>query len=75
MDYHLTTYGLVRFRDKIYVSVKRKLKKLILREFHVKPYSGHLGYQKTFTSMKKFYYQLNIRKEVVDFAARYLDCQ
>eukprot|EP00253_Pinus_taeda_P030645 PITA_30645 len=45
MDYRLTTDGLVRFRDRIYVSDSSDLKKVILREFHVKPYSEckHLG--------------------------------
>lgn len=56
VDYHLTVDGLVRFRDKIYVSDKNELKKLILREFYVKPYSSHSGHQKTLTTMKKFYY-------------------
>jgi len=56
VDYHLTADGLVRFRDKIYVPSSSELKKTILREFHVKPYSGHPGYQKTLTTVKKFYY-------------------
>ncbi len=44
VDYHLTPYGLVRFRDRIFVSDDSELKKLILREFHAKPYSGYPGY-------------------------------
>ena len=36
-DYHLAIDGLVRFRDKLYVLDDSGLKKLILREFHVKP--------------------------------------
>lgn len=53
--YHLMVDGLVRFRDKIYVSNCNELKKLILSEFHVKPYLGHVGYQKTLTMVNKFY--------------------
>jgi len=48
--------GLVGFRDKIYVPDDSELKKLILREFHVKPYSGHLGNQKMLIVVKKLYY-------------------
>lgn len=44
MDYCLTTYDLVRFQDRIYVPDNSELKKVTLREFHVKPYSCHLGY-------------------------------
>eukprot|EP00253_Pinus_taeda_P003651 PITA_03651 len=75
VDYRLTADGLVQFRDMIYVSDDSELKKLILREFHAKPYSGHLGYQKTLTTMKKLYYWLSLKKEVVEFVARCLDCQ
>lgn len=44
MDYCLTVDGLVRFKDMIYVSDSRELKKVISREFHAKPYLGHPGY-------------------------------
>jgi len=43
-DYCLTMDGLVIFRDKIYVSDNSELKKVTLREFHVKPYLGHPCY-------------------------------
>jgi len=75
VDYHLTTEGLVIFRDMIYVSNNNELKKLIMREFHINPYSGHLGYQKTLTTVKKFYYWLNLEKELAEFVIRCLDCQ
>jgi len=52
-----------------------ELKKLILMEFHVKLYSGHLGYGKTLTIVKKLYYMLNLKKEVAKFMAVCLDCQ
>ena len=44
MGYHLIAYGFVIFRDKIYLLDNNELKKIILREFHVNPYSGHSGY-------------------------------
>jgi len=67
------TDGLVRFRDMIYVSDNSELKKAILREFHVKPYLGHPRYQKTLTTVKKFYYWLNLKKDVAKFVARCFD--
>ena len=54
MDYLLSVDGLNRFRDRIYVVDSRELNNIILREFHVKPYSGHPGYNKTFKIVKKF---------------------
>jgi len=67
--------GLVRFRDMIYVSDNSELKKVILREFHAKQYLGHPSYQKTLTTVNKFHYWLNLKRDLVEFAAICLDCQ
>lgn len=75
VDYHLTTDGLVRFRDKIYVSDNSELKKLILLEFHVKLYSCHTRYQKILTTVKKLYYWSNLKKEGAEFITRCSDFQ
>lgn len=74
MDYCLKSYGLVRFRGMIYVLNNSELKKVILREFHVKPYSGHPGYQKMLTAVKRFYYWPNLKSDVAKFVARCFDC-
>ena len=60
MDYCLTVDGLVRFKDMIYVPDSSELKKMMLREFHVKRYLGHPGYQKTLAIVKRYYYWLNL---------------
>jgi len=52
VDYCLTTDGLVRFRNKIYVLENSDIKKVILREFHVKTYSSHPSYHTTLTAVK-----------------------
>jgi len=75
VDYCFITDGLIRFRDKIDVPDNNDLKKVILREFHVKSYSNHASYQKTLITMKKFYYYPNLRKDVAEFVARCLDCE
>ena len=59
----------------IYVSNCNEIKKLILREFHMKPYSGYLGYHKMLTVVNKLYYWPNLKKKVAEFMARCLDCQ
>jgi len=74
VDYCLTTDGLVRFRDKIYVLNDNELKKTIFREFHAKPHLGYLGYQKTLTTVKKFFHWPNLKKDVAKFVARCLHC-
>ena len=73
VDYCLTTDRLVRFRDGIYVSDNNELKKVTLRDFHAKLYSGHPCYQKTFTAVKKFYYWPNLKKDVAEFVVKCFD--
>lgn len=75
MDYSLTVDGLVKFRDRIYVSHISELKKVILKEFHAKPYSGHPGYQKTLKTLKRYYYWPNLMRNVGDFVARCFNYQ
>ena len=75
MDYCLTIEGLVRFRDMIYVPDSSEFKKVILSEFHVKPYSGHLGFQKTLATVKRYYYWINLKRDVAEFVVRCFNCQ
>jgi len=57
------------------VSDSSDLKKVILREFHAKPYSSHPGYQKTLMAVKRYYYWQNMKRDVTEFVARCLDYQ
>lgn len=62
--------ALIRFKNIISVPNNDDLKRFIMKEFHVKPYFSHPGYQKSLTTIKKFYYWPNLKKEVVDFVAK-----
>ena len=42
---------------------------------HNAPYDGHPSYQKTIVVVKSQYYWPDMKKEVVDFIARCLECQ
>jgi hypothetical protein len=53
----------------------QELKNMLLLEMHKVPYARHLGYQKTIAAVKKQYYCPGMKKEVVDFIARWLECQ
>jgi hypothetical protein len=48
---------------------------MILREMHNVPYAGHPGYQKTIVVVKRQYYWPGMKKEVVYFIAKCLECQ
>jgi hypothetical protein len=59
----------------VYVPNSSELKKLILKEMHNVPYAGHLGYQKTIATVKKQYYWPGMKKELVDYIVKCLECQ
>jgi hypothetical protein len=74
-DYKLDNDEIIMYRGKIYVPNSNELKNVILREMHNVPYVGHPGYHKTIVVVKSQYYWPDMKKEVVDFIARCLECQ
>ena len=51
--YSLNEKGFLLYKDRMYVPNVPKVKLLILDEIHKTPYSGHPGYQKTITMLRK----------------------
>jgi len=74
-EYKLDNDENVKYRGIIFVPKSHELKNMILREMHNVPYVGHPGYQKTIASIKEQYYWLGMKKEVVDFISKCLECQ
>ena len=54
--YSLNEKGLLLYKDRLYIPNVPKIKLLILNGTHNTPYSGHLGYQKTITMLRKDYF-------------------
>eukprot|EP00253_Pinus_taeda_P011854 PITA_11854 len=73
--YTLDSDGMLCFNKKLYVPDSNDLKRLILDEFHISHYTGHPGYQKMVTALKKEYYWPRMKKQVVEYLARCLECQ
>ena len=59
----------------MYVPNIPKVKLLIQDEIHKIPYSGHPGYQKTITMLRKEYFWPNMKTEVAEYIARCFECQ
>eukprot|EP00253_Pinus_taeda_P020519 PITA_20519 len=73
--YELDDVEMLYFNKKLYVPNEDSLKKLILDEFHISHYTGHPGYQKMVTALRKEYYWPKMKKEVAEYLARCLECQ
>ena len=54
--YNMNEKGLLLYKDRLYVPNVPNIKLLILDEIHKNPYSRHLGYQKTITMQRKYYF-------------------
>jgi hypothetical protein len=74
-DYKLESDEILMYKGKFMYPNSQELKNMILREMHNVPYVGHPGYQKTIAVVKSQYYWPCMKKEVVDFIAKCLECQ
>jgi len=73
--YELDDAGMLYFNKRLYVPNEDSLRKLILDEFHISHYTGHPGYQKMVTALRKEYYWPGMKKNVAEYLERCLECQ
>jgi hypothetical protein len=75
LDLSIDNKGLLRFKNRLYIPDLVELKVIVLDKVHKKFYSGHPGYQKTITALRKLFYWPNMKGEAVEYLARCQDCQ
>lgn len=73
--FRLNENGLLIYKKRLYIPNVPETKLLILNETHKSPYSGHPGYQKMLTMLRKEFFWPNMKSEVAEFLARCLECQ
>jgi hypothetical protein len=74
-SYTLGTDGLLLYKNRVYVPNVQELKLTILKEMHNVAYAGHYGYQKTMAAVKGHYFWSGLKKEIVEYIARCMECQ
>jgi hypothetical protein len=74
-SYTLGTDDLLLYKNKVYVPNDRELKLAILKELHNVTYAGHPRYQKTVAAVKSHYFWLGMKKEIVEYLAKCMECQ
>jgi hypothetical protein len=67
--------GLLLYKNRVYVLNVRELKLEILKEMYNVAYAGHPGYQKTVAVVKSHYFWPSLKKEIVEYIARCMECQ
>ena len=73
--YKLETDGILLYKNGIFVPNVQCLKQMILQEMHNVPYAGHLGYQKIVAVVKSHYFWPSMKREIVEYIARCMECQ
>ena len=51
--YKLEEYGLITYKNRVYIPNIADLRRMVIDEIHQAPYSGHPGYQKTIATARK----------------------
>jgi hypothetical protein len=74
-DFRLSKNGLLMYKNRLYIPEVEEIKLLILNELHKNPYSGHPGYQKIITMLRKEFYWPNMKGEIVEYLAKCIECQ
>ena len=74
-DYELGIDGILRYRNKVYVTNSQELRSVILKEMHNVPYVGHPRYQKIVSVVKSQYYWPGMKREIVEYIAKFLEFQ
>ena len=59
----------------MYIPNVPNIKLLSLKEIYKTPYSGHPGYQKTITMLRRDYFWPNMKNELEEYIANYFECQ
>jgi hypothetical protein len=59
----------------LFVPNVQDLKHMIFHEMHNVPYGGHLGYQKTVAAVKSHYFFLGMKRKILEYIARCMECQ
>lgn len=75
MEFIIDEKGVMRFRDRVCVPDFLELKKNILKEGYKSGLSIHHGPTKMYQDLKKMFWLLGMKKDVVEFVYFFLTCQ
>ena len=74
-DYRINYDQLLTFEGKLYIPNRKTLKELIMDEYHYSNYSGHAGYHKMLTKIRKVYFCHDMRRNIAEYLNKCRECQ
>jgi hypothetical protein len=73
--YSLETDRLLRYRGRMYIPENGDIRSIILKEAHRSLYCAHPGVKRMYADMKKLFFWVGMKCDVVHFIAKFLECQ
>ena len=61
--------------DRVYVPNDGVIRNMVLKEMNDVPYVGYSSYQKTIETVRKQYYWLGMKNDVIEYIATCLECR
>ena len=74
-EYKVDETGLIWSKERLHVLEGGDIWSSFLKEFHRTPYSGHLGYQKMISVIKRHFFWPKLKVNIVLFIAKCQECQ
>jgi hypothetical protein len=73
--YSLEANRLLRYRGRMYIPENGDIRSIILKEAHRALYCAHPGVKKMYADMRKLFFWVGMKCDVVHFIAKCLECQ
>jgi hypothetical protein len=73
--YSLEVDGLLRYQGSMYIPEGGDIRSIILKESHRALYCVHMSVKKMYTNMKNIFFWVGMKRDVVHFIAKFLECQ
>jgi hypothetical protein len=73
--YSLESDRLLRYQGRMYIPENGDIRSIILKEAHKALYCTHLGVKKMYAEMRKLFFWVGMKHDVVHFVAKCLECQ
>jgi hypothetical protein len=73
--YQMLDGGLLTYKSRLYIPNCDDLKKFIMDELHKRLYTGHPGYQKMIAATMKQSYWPRLKKYIVGYFTKCIECQ
>jgi hypothetical protein len=65
----------LRYKGRLYLSKKSKLKSMVLSELHATPTTGHSGFTKTYDRVKRSFFLDGMKQDIRNFVTECDVCQ